>query len=773
MARIVGLLVTALCLTAGASAQAVRPLSIDDALDTRTFGYFAPVDLSPDGRWVAYTVSNPRRLKRESRSSVEFQATGIPSLAEGTELWVTHTSTGESHNLTGDRGVSWGGVWSPDGRTLAFYSDRDGLQRVWIWDRRTGQTRRLSAAVAHPFYLFETVQWTPDGRHLLVKLLPEGGRIEGEPDSPGAPMRQPATESGSTVTIYRSAHQTGAPPLPPTSTLARSTADLSLVSVATGTVIRMVSRAPVMRYLISPTGRDIAYTTLRGFDPSDPLVVLYDVAVISTETMRSRTLASSVPHDWGPAVSWSPDGQSIAYTTKPHPWSFLDAPEKELPAGDCFIVATAGGTPRRITVDNGHPDFGTNFRPPVWNLTGSHVYLLGSDTLWRISVADGTRTAVGTVPGRRLLSAVTTASGAHFWDPHNADLALIRTFDEATLRTGVARISLETGQAALLFEDDAALMLDRRATLGSDAESSTIIYLHEDAQHPADLWVAGPDFTVRRRLTHLNPQLDKYAFGKSRIIEWISADGDSLRGALLLPASYSEGRRYPLVVWVYGGERQSRMANSFGVVSLTLDYLQLLSTRGYAVLIPDAPQRVGTPMLDLAKAVLPAVSRVIELGIGDPARVGIMGQSYGCYSTLALIVQTTRFKAAVCTAGPTNLIAMYGTVGGAGAAWATSGQGLMGGGLWDRRDRYIENSPLFYLDRVQTPVLLMHGTADRAVPSFIGDEVYTALHSLGKTVVYARYEGEGHAPMLFSLPNLRDYFSRLLAWFGTYLVPEP
>src|SRR6266536_4930004 len=114
---------------------------------------------------------------------------------------------------------------------------------------------------------------------------------------------------------------------------------------------------------------------------------------------------------------------------------------------------------------------------------------------------------------------------------------------------------------------------------------------------------------------------------------------------------------------------------------------------------------------------MPGVDKIVELGIADPDRLGVMGHSYGGYSTLALIVQTTRFKAAIDYAGYANIMSQYGSMLNDGSrhfgiAWNEEGRGSMGGSPWQYRDRYIENSPVFFLDRVQTPLLIIQGTAD-------------------------------------------------------------
>jgi dipeptidyl aminopeptidase/acylaminoacyl peptidase len=201
----------------------------------------------------------------------------------------------------------------------------------------------------------------------------------------------------------------------------------------------------------------------------------------------------------------------------------------------------------------------------------------------------------------------------------------------------------------------------------------------------------------------------------------------------------------------------------------------LLATRGYAVLLPDSPQHVGTSMLDLAKSVLAGVNRVVDMGIADSARLGVMGQSNGGYSTLSLIVQTKRFKAALEMDGPGNLVGLYGAMDSQGAAFGTALERVfdaMGGTPWEFRDRYIENSPVFYLDRIETPLLVVHGENDNYVPSFLAAEVFVGLRRLGRQVEYARYQGSGHDPAVWSYPNQLDLCNRMIAWFNQYLKPD-
>lgn len=129
-------------------------------------------------------------------------------------------------------------------------------------------------------------------------------------------------------------------------------------------------------------------------------------------------------------------------------------------------------------------------------------------------------------------------------------------------------------------------------------------------------------------------------------MEWRSIDGIRLRGTLLLPAGYKEGQRYSMIVFPYPNDRRSDFVNRFGVLRAGTDNMQLFATRGYVVLLPDNVIREGSTLRDLGKSIMPGVDKIVEMGIADNDRIGLMGHSWGGYAVLSLIVQTTRFKAA-------------------------------------------------------------------------------------------------------------------------------
>jgi len=360
------------------------------------------------------------------------------------------------------------------------------------------------------------------------------------------------------------------------------------------------------------------------------------------------------------------------------------------------------------------------------------------------------------------------------WTPDGGTSTIVLTHDDGEEQDGFYRIDLHTGESRRLLENGKCYSCtdwDYPLTISQDLK--TILYYVQDAGHSPDLWMSDVSFLSPKRLTRLNPQFDKYKMGSARLISWLGGDGQNLRGALLLPSDYKEGKRYPLIVWPYAGANLSHSFTIFGLAGQGPLNMQLLATRGYGVLLPDSPQRLGSPMLDLAKTVLPGVNKVIEMGMADPDRLGVFGHSNGGYSVLGLIVQTDRFRAAVEADGTADLIAAYGQMDRNGAAFFTSllesGLDGLGGTPWQVPTRYMENSPLFYLDRVKTPLLLAHGAEDTTVAPFLAGEIYVAMRRLGKEVEYARYNGESHSPLDWTYDDQMDFCSRVINWFDAHL----
>jgi dipeptidyl aminopeptidase/acylaminoacyl peptidase len=436
---------------------------------------------------------------------------------------------------------------------------------------------------------------------------------------------------------------------------------------------------------------------------------------------------------------------------------------------DQVVVVDAEEGRERLVAAAPHIDTDYQESPPLWDPQGKAIYVGGEKDLRKLDLVSGESKTILSIDGD-LLNVVGRPASGRYWSPDGGRSLYVAFRKGATKRAGFLRVDLTSGQARALLEEEIFLTQGPFSTDVSP-DGKRVVFARQDATHPEDLWIAGVDFAGRRRLTRVNPSLEGYSYGRTLLISW-AAGSDRLRGALLLPAGYEPGKRYPLIVNVYGGSSRSNSLFRFGLSGSGVENMQLFATRGFAMLLPDSPIEKGrnAPMSEIARAVLPGVDKVVETGIADPDRLGVMGHSYGGYSTLSLIVQTTRFKAAMASASFSNLISMYGEMynqDSASIGYLEKGQGGMVDTPWKVRDRYLENSPFFFLDRVETPVLLVHGSLD--IPAR-AEETFVALRRLGKEVEYARYEGEQHWEGTWGYANQVDYWKRMLAWFEEHLM---
>ena len=304
---------------------------------------------------------------------------------------------------------------------------------------------------------------------------------------------------------------------------------------------------------------------------------------------------------------------------------------------------------------------------------------------------------------------------------------------------------------------------------------------------PTGLWLH--DLAVSgggvRDLMVLNRHLADVRWGKVREIEYRSEDGKPLKGAVILPPDYQKGKVYPVITWVYSGFVVHDKNNYFTNIYMPGIYnLQLYAARGFVVLIPSMPFRRDAIKNDsyfgLTNGVIPAVNRLVELGIGDPRKVGLLGQSFGGYSVYSLVTQTNRFAAAVAMAGVTDLAQSYmqfdplargfaGIEHERSVMWSITehGDGI-GAAPFEDADIYRRNSPMSYVDKVETPLLLIHGELDIRASIVQAETFFSSLYRQGKTARLLRYWGESHS-LAQSPANIRDIYSEITAWFRQYL----
>ena len=744
---------------------------------------FEGITPSPDGKWIAYETSDPTKSIRFDYEGQRFTKSGAPMLAgaSAVSVWVTELSTGQSVQLVSAEGSSWSPTWSPDGRCLAFYSDRGGQAALWVWDREKGTAKQVAQPQVFFSWWRERPLWSSDGKTILIKVLPEGMTLtevlslapfyasamnKGKPTEadPSKPSVKVYSFHPTTPDKAKPAEASGLGDLSPLFD-AMYLSDLAQVDLASGKVTRPIKRIRSMWYGYSPDQKSIAYVSLDGMVPRTQqnifTVHIYSVSSGTTTQVAKGFMDPNVLHA---DVTWSPDGTRIAYRS---------TGKTEERAAYVVDVKTGNSTKISDGVEKSSRAF--TWGPPIWDRSGKRLYLLDPEAgrLWEVGADGSGAREIVKLPGLMTKDMATNDFTGTYWSPDEGKHMYVRTHDNDSKKDAIYAVRPETGEATKMYEGEESIsMREMGALTGVPKGSSELVYPSESASRPADVWTMDVSNGRRRQLSNLNSQYQHASMGQEGVIDYYSLHEEHLHASLLMPSEYEEGKRYPMVVWIYGGDMGSDKANRFAFGWGGAFNPQMWASRGYAVLYPDIPLHTGTPIDDLVSAVIPAVNRVVELGVADPQRLALMGQSFGGYNTIALLTRTSIFKAAVATsAASTDLFAAYTSFLNGEAPWAgyyEEGQGGMKGHPWEFKTRYWENSPFFFLENVTTPLMMQRGTEDMI--SIQSGNVYNALKRLGKDVELLEYEHENH--VVQQPVNVIDFWNRRIAWLERYL-PNP
>lgn len=349
---------------------------------------------------------------------------------------------------------------------------------------------------------------------------------------------------------------------------------------------------------------------------------------------------------------------------------------------------------------------------------------------------------------------------------------LLQGYNERTKADGFYRAQVgKSGVKTQLAKDEKLHVLARAK------DANTVIFSRERFDKYPDLYSADVnDIGDFERLTRLDGQRDKFAWSKAELVHWTNTDGKPLDGVLIKPAGYQSGKRYPVLVYFY--RFMSDRLHAFPDMRINhRPNFAWYADQGYAVFLPDIRFEIGYPGNSSVQALTSGVQKLIEMGIADPKAVGIQGHSWGGYQTAFAVTQTNIFAAAITGAPVGNMTSAYsGIRHGTGLARQfqyETGQSRIGESLMQAPLKYVENSPVFYADRIKTPMMIMFGDKDDAVPWEQGVELYLAMRRAGKDVVLLQYEGEPHH--LKQYGNKLDYSVRMKEYFDHYLkgVPAP
>lgn len=345
---------------------------------------------------------------------------------------------------------------------------------------------------------------------------------------------------------------------------------------------------------------------------------------------------------------------------------------------------------------------------------------------------------------------------------------LVRAYNDKEKYTAIYKLDLDNNKLEALTENY------KKFTIKAKAEKSDkILFTRESYREYPDFWITDSDFDSPEKITDLGKQIKEFKWGTPELIDWLSADGTPIQGILIKPENFDPAKKYPVFVYYYRFFTP-RMYNFPDIVVNHRPNYGVYSSHDYVIFLPDIRFEIGRPGLSAVKCLVPGIHKLIEMGIADPDKVGLHGHSWSGYQTAFVVTQTDIFKCAVAGAPVSNMTSAY-----SGIRWGTGlarqfqyekTQSRIGASLFESPHLYIENSPVFFADRINTPLLIQHGDIDEAVPWYQSIELYLAMRRLNKDCIFLQYRGEPHH--LKKYPNKLDYSIKMKEYFDYHLKGE-
>lgn len=313
------------------------------------------------------------------------------------------------------------------------------------------------------------------------------------------------------------------------------------------------------------------------------------------------------------------------------------------------------------------------------------------------------------------------------------------------------------------------------STITKAKDKDVYLFQKSNFNTSPDLYVTNDLWKSAQKLTDINPQMKDYLWGTPELFSWTSFAGVPLKGIVYKPENFDETKKYPVMIYFYDKHSDELYRYMSPAPSASTVNIPFFSSRGYIVFTPDIDYTVGQPGQDAYNAIVSGAEALAENNWVDKDNMAIQGQSWGGYQVAYLITQTDMFKAAGAGAPVSNMTSAYGGIrwesGNSRQSQYELGQSRLGSTLSDSLQTYIDNSPLFFTNRVNTPLLIMHNDNDGAVPWYQGIELFMSLRRLEKPVWMLQYNNEAHN--LMERRNRKDLSIRLQQFFDHYLKGAP
>jgi len=459
----------------------------------------------------------------------------------------------------------------------------------------------------------------------------------------------------------------------------------------------------------------------------------------------------------------SPDGRYYIYQKDSALWVYdLEKDEKR--------NVSKAATVNFMNMDHPYPHEKPPYGIAGWSKDGKHVVVNHEYDLWLLSL-DGSKAENLTRIGKE--NEIRFRYENMNTDEEWIDLSkpvMLNAYGEWTKKNGYYTVTRGKEPQKLVF-DDAMYGSLQKARL-----ADKVVFTRQTFSDFPNYHLASSQFGSPKKITEANPHQQEYKWGSRKLVDYTNGRGIKLQGTLTLPADYEEGKSYPTIIYFY--EKMSDRHHQYSMpVYDDRPHMSTYASNGYMVFMPDNVFEEGRPGTSALDGITSAANKLIELGYADKDNIGLQGHSWSGYQTSFILTQTDMFKCIVTGAPPTNLESFYNNIYGSSGTVHHGimeiGQVRMGRGVtpWTHREIYQRENPMYHIQNIKTPFLILHGTKDGAVDWSQGLELYNAARRMGKEVIFLSYPNEGHH--LANEANQKDFQVRMKEYFDHYLKEKP
>jgi dipeptidyl aminopeptidase/acylaminoacyl peptidase len=737
----------------------LRDLAAPAESAERTFANVAEYSFARDGRTLLFAVSS----KTEADNGVYATNPGDPAAPVA-----LLAGKGKYSKLT----------WDREQKQAAFVSDRDDAAakaprfKLYHWPRGAASatavvgpdTAGLGAGLVPSDK--SAPAFSRDGRKLYLATAP--------PPKPPRAADAAADADKVVADLWHWRDDFVQPMQKVRATQDRNRTYRGVLDLATGRYTQLADAA-LPTVTLSDDGTralgvdDRPYRRLVDFDGRYQDVYVVDAATGERKLAVRRIRGGASTGGGASTTAWSPDGRWTTYFND-RQWHALDT------ATGSTRPLTAGLKVAFYQEDHDTPDAPPAYGSAGWTKDSQSVFVYDRFDVWQVfpdgrpavNITAGHGRATKTTLRVQRIEPLEEGDEERGIDP--AKPLTLRGESEETRATGFFRATLGTAAAPqrLAWGDR-----DHRY-VGRALDADVLLVTAARFDTFPDVHTTDSSFGRLAKVTDGGAQLAPFAWGRAELLSFTNADGRPLRAALFKPANFDPSRKYPLLVYIY--ERLSQTVHAFVPPAPSQNVnLSFYTSNGYLVLLPDIVYTTGHPGQSALKCVLPAIDAAVRLGCVDEQAVGIQGHSWGGYQVAWLVTQTTRFRAAEAGAPVGNMTSAY-----SGIRWGSGlprqfqyeqTQSRIGQSLQAAPHLFLENSPVFHISRVQTPLLLLHNDADDAVPWYQGIELFLALRRHGKEAYLFNYNGALHG--LRRRQDQKDFARRMQQFFDHFLKGAP